>query len=91
MMKNKYIALCTTAALLTVAACSSSPTTLPPGQYSKTHKSTNAAGTTTEQNTETNVYVDEHGNKRAVQKTETSRDPEGLFNKSTSSKTRTYN
>ena len=87
-MKN--ILFLTGAAVLSLSACSS-PTNLPAGHYSKTQKSTDARGTEVEKTTNTNVYYDENGNKRAVQETETSRDPKGLFNKSTSSSTRTYN
>lgn len=72
------------------SACTTQPTTLPPGEYSKTHKSTDAQGTTRETTTNTEVYYDEHGNKRAVQEQETTEDPEGLLNKSTSRTTKTY-
>jgi hypothetical protein len=88
-MKKLIMPLCATA-VLGLAACQSAPETLPPGQYSHTHKSTNSAGTATEKQVETNVYVDEHGNKKATQKTTTSTDPKGLFNKSTSTSTKTY-
>jgi hypothetical protein len=87
-MKKTLITLCATAAIL--SACQSHPTTLPPGQYSHTERSTNAAGTETKKETETNVYVDEHGDKKATQKTTTSTDPDGWFNKSTSTSTKTY-
>jgi hypothetical protein len=85
--------LCATIALLSVAACSTAktaPTSLPPGQYTQTQKSTNAAGTTTEKTTNTNVYYDQYGNKRAIQETETSKDPQGLLNKKTTTTTKTY-
>lgn len=78
-----------------LAACTmnhpkTSPKMLAPGEYTDTEKSTNAQGTTTEQTTNTNVYYDQYGNKRAVQETQTSSDPKGLFNKSTTSTTKTY-
>lgn len=87
---KKVVAASCAAILLGLAACSSAPTTLPPGEYEKTEKSVDPAGTETEQTTKTNVYYDENGNKRATQETETSTDPKGLFNKSTSTTTRTY-
>lgn len=90
-MKNTYIMVCAAAATLSIAACTAAPTTLPPGQYKKTEKSVDKYGTETQKSTTTDVYYDEYGNKRAVQETETSSDPKGLFNKSTSTTTRTYN
>jgi hypothetical protein len=81
-------------ALGCLTACSSappaSPTHLPPGEYSKTEKSTNMYGTETTKETNTDVYYDEHGHKRAVQETETTRDPDGLFNQSKTRTVRTY-
>ncbi len=88
-MKYTALIVCGTA-LLGVTACSSSPRTLPAGEYNKTEKATNSEGTNIEKNTKTHVYYDENGNKRAVQETETTTDPEGLFNKSTSKSTKTY-
>lgn len=89
-MKHAIIAVTGTLAVLTMAACTSSPRTLPPGEYKKTEKSVNKYGTETSKETNTRVYYDEYGNKRAVQETETSRDPEGLFNKSTTKTKKTY-
>ncbi|HRQ59909.1 MAG TPA: hypothetical protein PLO23_00075 [Alphaproteobacteria bacterium] len=89
-MKNLIPTLSVLAVVLVTGACTSHPTTLPPGEYSKTHKSTDAAGTTRETTTNTEVYYDEHGRKRVIQEQETSEDPEGLFNKSTSKTTKTY-
>lgn len=86
----KSIATLSLIALGLTAACTAAPTTLPPGEYSRTEKSTNAAGTETTRKTDTTVYYDEHGNKRAVQETETTRDPEGLFNKTKSKSVKTY-
>ncbi len=87
-MNKTLMTLCATVALL--SACQSYPETLPPGEYSHTEKSTNSAGTATSKTTNTNVYVDETGNKKANQTTTTSTDPKGLFNKSTSTSTKTY-
>lgn len=86
-MKKTFMTLLAASAFL--AACT--PTTLPPGEYKKTEKSVNKYGTETEKRTTTNVYYDETGNKRAVKETETSKDPKGLFNKSKSKTTETFN
>ena len=96
MKKMKKFTLLATVSILTlgVAACSmnsaNSPTNLPAGEYTSTDEKTNRDGTNVKTTTNTNVYYDENGNKRAVQETETTRDPEGLMNKSTSSSTTTY-
>lgn len=91
-MKNNLLILGGSIAVLClVAACETGPTSKPPGEYKSTHKTTNSAGTTTKTTEKTNVYYDEYGNKRAVKETETTRDPKGLFNKSTTSSTKTYN
>lgn len=88
-MKPTY-SIFAVAALLIVAACESNPKSLPPGQYSHSETNTNARGTTTTRQTDTNVYYDKNGNKRAVQETETTKDPDGLFNKKTTTTTKTY-
>lgn len=80
------LALCA----LTVGACTSSPTSLPPGKYESSSTSTNARGTETSTDKTTYVYKDADGNKKAVQKTETSTDPKGLFNKEKTTHTKFY-
>lgn len=55
----------------------------PPGNYENQTSSTDSAGTTTDKKTSTNVSVDQYGNKTAVVKTKTTKDPKGLFNKTT--------
>ncbi len=75
------------AGILGLAACAKS---LPPGHYENTSSSTNAAGTKTTTEKNTDVYYDKYGNKRATVKTETTKDPKGLFNKQTTESTRTY-
>lgn len=88
---NKTLVLTLTAtAAIGLAACESSPKSLPPGEYSKTQKSTNSDGTNYKKTTDTEVYYDENGNKRVRQEVETTKDPDGLFNKSTSKTTKTY-
>lgn len=86
---HKYIltVLILTAGAVGISACAK---TLPPGKYESSSSSTNAAGTKTTTDKETNVYYDEHGNKKATVKTETTRDPKGLFNKETTESTKTY-
>lgn len=76
---------------LGLTACHTSPASLPPGEYKSSTTSTDADGTTYKKSTETNVEVDRYGNKRATTETETSTDPKGLFNKSTTKSTATYN
>jgi hypothetical protein len=77
---------------LSLSACMNRGTDLPPGEYKKTTKSTDSSGTNYERNTTTNVEVDQYGNKRATTETETTKDPKGLMNKSTTTqKSTVYN
>jgi hypothetical protein len=93
MNKPLLTILAVSAATLGTAACSTwdSPTNKPPGTYKSTSESTNARGTTTKTDKTTYVYEDPSGNKKAVEKTETSTDPKGLFNKQTTTTTKSYN
>ena len=77
------------AALLVLPACSNAKraTDLPPGKYESESSSVNADGTKTTRSTTTEVDQDSDGDKSAVTKTETTRDPKGLFNKQTSTST----
>jgi hypothetical protein len=61
---------------------------LPPGKYESTRRSTDAYGTETERSDYTDVEVDEYGNKRVVTEQKTTKDPKGLFNKKTTSKSK---
>lgn len=72
--------------MLALAACSAEQraTDLPPGSYEHSSSSKDANGTSYDTKKTTDVTVDEYGNKRAVVTTKTSKDPKGLFNKSTS-------
>ncbi len=54
-----------------------------PGSYTSTETSTDAKGTTTVKESTTVVTVDENGNRKEVITSKTSRDPEGLMNKTT--------
>lgn len=89
-MKNSVKYTVMALGLLSVAACTAAPRTLPPGEYKKTERSVDAAGTEYKKETTTDVYYDEYGNKRATQETQTSKDPKGLMNKSTSTTKKTY-
>lgn len=77
-------------AVLSLAACDTGPTSAPPGTYKTKQSTVNQYGTKTETETTTDVYYDEYGNKRATQRTETSRDPKGLFNKTETERVQTY-
>ncbi len=90
MKKTLFIVPLSVAAAITLSACSTAPTTLPPGQYERTTKSTDYNGTAVKKTTSTNVYYEENGNKKATVDTTTSRDPKGLFNKSTTETRETY-
>jgi hypothetical protein len=58
-----------------------------PGSYESTETSTDARGTKTTKKSTVEVSVDEYGNKKEVITSKTTRDPEGLMNK-TSTKTK---
>jgi len=55
---------------------------LPPGQYQNKSSSVDAEGTSREQVTDTNVYYDKDGRKQVSTDKHTTKDPKGLFNKS---------
>jgi hypothetical protein len=76
---------------LTFAACDmqSDPTDLPSGTYENNRESTNSRGTDTKTTATTDVTVDQYGRKKAVVETKTTQDPEGLFNKTTTSESKT--
>ena len=77
--------LTVSATVLTVSACTQRTANLPPpGTYEHSSSSTMSDGTKVERETKTDVEVDRYGNKSATTKTTTTKDPEGLFNKSTS-------
>lgn len=89
-MKTKLpILLALSALTLGLGACAPEQRVLnnPPGKYEKTTSTTDSSGTTVDKQSSTNISVDEYGNKRAVIKSKTSRDPKGLFNKTTNSST----
>lgn len=55
-----------------------------PGSYESTETNTDAKGTTTVKTSTTEVTIDEDGNRKETITSKTSRDPEGLGNKTTS-------
>ena len=75
---------------LSATACmnNNDVTSMPPGKYERTEKSTDAYGTTTERKTSTEVDQDAYGNKRAIIDTKTTKDPEGFLNKTTTDETK---
>ena len=89
-MKTKLPILIAVSTLaLGLGACTPEQRVLnnPPGKYEKATSTTDSSGTTVDKQSSTNVSVDEYGNKRAVIKSKTSKDPKGLFNKTTNSST----
>ncbi len=72
-------------ATLGLTACE----TRPPGHYESTDKTTRSNGTNVTTEKETDVYYDENGVKRARTTTTQTKDPEGLFNKSKTTSTKT--
>jgi len=91
-MTKKFLTLLAVSALsVGVAACTHhhDSNDLPPGKYETETSSVNSYGTQIDKKTTADVTVDKYGNKKTVVESETSRDPEGLFNKSTTTKTTT--
>lgn len=89
-MKKKLLTLISLSTLaLGVSSClQESVLDNSPGKYEKTTNSTDADGTTTKKQSSTVVDVDANGNKTAVIKSKTTRDPKGLFNKTTTSESK---
>jgi hypothetical protein len=90
MQKTLSVFITATVLAMGLSACTQEQSALnkPPGKYERTVKSTDSTGTTTERQSSTDVSVDEEGNKKAVVKSKTTRDPKGLFNKTTTSESR---
>ena len=83
-MKNALTLLSLSLLALTVSGCvHDDDRTLPLGQYNQRSSSVDSRGTSRERQRSTDVYYDEHGNKKVTVDEKTSTDPEGLFNKST--------
>ena len=87
-MKKQVLALvAVTASALTLTACMEqhSALNLPPGKYKNNTSTTDSNGTTRERQSSTDVMVDDYGNKKAIVHSKSTKDPRGLFNKSTTS------
>lgn len=60
-----------------------------PGSYESAESHTDSKGTTTSKTTKTDVSIDSRGRRQQNSTTETSRDPRGLMNKTTTKKSST--
>ncbi len=60
-----------------------------PGSYESSESYTDSQGTTTSNKTNTDVSVDSRGRRKQSVTSETSRDPRGLMNKTTTKKSST--
>lgn len=60
-----------------------------PNNYKKVSVYTDSRGTTTTKQDTQEVDEDEYGNRKVVNKTTTTKDPKGMFNKTTTSQTKT--
>lgn len=58
-----------------------------PGTYETTKTSTDANGTTSKTNNTTNIYYDKNGKMHGTVEKETTTDPKGLMNKTTTQST----
>lgn len=86
-MQTKITLLAALSAVaLSVTGCHDSALDKAPGTYEKTTSSTDARGTEYKKTTTTDVSVDSEGKKKAVVKSKSTTDPEGLLNKKTTSK-----
>lgn len=92
-MSKKFLTLLAASAVaLSLTACDTvGPTSKEPGVYKTTTTSKNPSGTKTTTEKTTSVYHDQYGNKKATVKTETTKDPKGLFNKEKTTTVKTYN
>ena len=89
MLRTVILAAASAASLCLVTACATNEAGLPPGKYESSHKTVDANGTEVKDERTTNVWYDENGNKKATVEETTTRDPKGLFNKSTTTEKRT--
>ncbi len=91
-MQKKLPALLVVSALaLSLGACTPEQRLAgkSPGSYESTETSTDAKGTTTVKQSTTVVTVDEDGHRKETITSKTSRDPEGLGNKTTKKTSKT--
>lgn len=93
-MNKKLLNLVAVSTLaLSLSACMDIQNALdmPTGKSQTTEISTDANGTKTTRTSSTEVERDGYGHNKTVVKTKTTRDPEGLMNKTTTSQTRDSN
>lgn len=76
---------------LTLAGCATGHRSMirAPGSYESSESYTDSQGTTTSNKTNTDVSVDSRGRRKQSVTSETSRDPRGLMNKTTTKKSST--
>lgn len=85
-MKNKFVTLfAMPLATMTLAACGHDyhEASVAPGHYESTRAFTDPYGTEHVRSTDTDVWYDENGEQHAFTQRKATRDPQGLFNKST--------
>ena len=82
-MKKEFLAIAL--AVTGLSACTAEQNTahMAPGTYERTSRTTDAAGTTTENHSYVDINEDEQGRRKTTTETEVTKDPKGLFNKST--------
>jgi len=85
MKKQITAAFAITLIALGLTACG--PTSRAPGTYESESTTYDSNGTKYEKDVKTDVTVDQYGNKKAVTKSKVTKDPKGLLNKSTTTKT----
>lgn len=85
-MNNKYLVLAmASVTALGMSACAQRTSNLPPpGKYESSTSSVDRYGTERQTQQSTEVQLDKYGNRIGTVETTKSTDPEGLFNKSTS-------
>jgi hypothetical protein len=78
------------AIILPLAACTLEQQTsdLPPGKYERTVRSTDAQGTETVKRSYTDIDEDDQGRRKVTKESEVTKDPKGLLNKKTISKSK---
>lgn len=85
---SKFLLTLSALSIVGLAACAET-NTLPPGKYESSSSHVSNDGTKTTVDKDTNVYYDRYGNKKTTVKTETTKDPKGLFNKEKTTTTKT--
>jgi hypothetical protein len=85
MTKKLFTVMAVLTLALGLTACTENLLDNPPGRYENSITFTDADGTTTERRSSTQIAVDEYGRRKAIVKSTTTKDPKGLFNKTTTS------